>query len=118
MTNVKNISQAIQGVHTKMGTDFLQPGQTKNLNFDKGHFERASELAKAGLLQVEGFEETDEPTSFVEPATAASYEAKHKGGQYWSIFNGDEEVKKGLSKEEAETFNGLDADGKAAYLAA
>lgn len=45
------------------------------------------------------------------------YEAKHCGAGSWSILDGDTEVREKLTKEQAETFNKLDADAKTKWLA-
>lgn len=50
-----------------------------------------------------------------EPATGP--EAKHRGAGSYSIMEGETEIREKLTKEQAETFNGLDADGKAKWLA-
>lgn len=51
------------------------------------------------------------------PEVPAGPVAIHKGGGSWSIMNGEVEVEKGISKEDAESFNGMSAEDKAAYIA-
>lgn len=48
--------------------------------------------------------------------TPKVYEAKHRGAGSWSIMDGDTEVREKLTKEQAETFNKLDAEGRAQWL--
>lgn len=43
--------------------------------------------------------------------------AKHRGGSRFSIMRGTEEVKDGLSKEDAAAFNALSTEDKAEYVA-
>ena len=44
-------------------------------------------------------------------------EAKHRGAGSYSIMDGDTELREKLTKEQAEAFNALDAEGKAKWLA-
>jgi hypothetical protein len=45
-------------------------------------------------------------------------EAKHRGGGRFSIMRGDAEIKDGLSKADADAFNGLSVEEKAEYVLA
>lgn len=49
--------------------------------------------------------------------TPKAYEAKHRGAGSWSIMDGDTEVREKLTKEQAEAFNKLDAEGRAQWVA-
>lgn len=44
-------------------------------------------------------------------------EAVHRGRGVYAIVKGDDVLKEGLSKEDADTFNALSDEGKAAYVA-
>lgn len=44
--------------------------------------------------------------------------ARHVGGRFFAIFDGDEKVKDGLSKADAEAFNELSAEEKLEYISA
>jgi hypothetical protein len=44
--------------------------------------------------------------------------ASHRGGGKWAIMDGETVVAPGLSKDDAEAFNEMSADDKAAYVAA
>lgn len=61
-----------------------------------------------------------EQTKAPEPPKAAEkYEAKHRGGGSYSIVDAaGNEVMEKLSKEDAEAFNGMTAEEKAAYVQA
>lgn len=43
-------------------------------------------------------------------------EAKHRGAGSYSIMEGDTELREKLTKEQADAFNALDAEGKAKWL--
>lgn len=59
-----------------------------------------------------------EKTAITNPAkdAPAPLEAKHRGGGSYSIMRGDEEVVEKLSKADAEAFNAMSDDDKAAYV--
>lgn len=44
-------------------------------------------------------------------------EAKHRGAGSYSIMEGDTEIREKLTKDQAEAFNALDAEGRAKWLA-
>ncbi len=46
----------------------------------------------------------------------SGYEAKHRGGGSYSVMMGDEEVVSGLDKNQAERFNALSDEDKAAQV--
>lgn len=59
------------------------------------------------------------PAKAVEPAPEKAFEAKHKGGGSYSVFNAaGEEVLDKLSKEDAELFNSSGEDAQEVYLKA
>jgi hypothetical protein len=58
------------------------------------------------------FEVTDEPS---EPA-GLELLAKHKGRGVFSIVRGDEDIVEGLTKADADAFNALSDEDKAAYV--
>lgn len=43
--------------------------------------------------------------------------AVHRGARSWSVMDGDQELVEKLTKEEAASFNALEADAKAAFIA-
>lgn len=71
---------------------------------------------EVGVLEMVGAAEDDDrkPPAGGEPDTELL--AKHKGAGKYSIWRGDEEVASGLSKEDAEAFNGMSAEDQAAYV--
>ena len=48
---------------------------------------------------------------------ATGPEAKHRGAGSYSIMDGETELREKLTREQAEAFNALDAEGKAKWLA-
>lgn len=53
------------------------------------------------------------------PAVPSAYEAKHRGGGSYSILDADgKEVVDKLSKADAESFNAMSEDDKAAFVTA
>ena len=122
LPTVKNISPASQTFHTAKGEATLHPGEERNFNLNETQLHRVKLLATAGLLQVAGdaVADADAPErKFVDPADdKAALKTKHKGGGKYSIMRGDEEVKTGLSKDDAETFDDLSDDDKETYVSA
>jgi hypothetical protein len=46
----------------------------------------------------------------------SALQAKHAGGGSWFIFDGDEKIGDAISKEDAEAFNALSDEEKAAFV--
>ncbi|MCT7376808.1 hypothetical protein [Chelativorans salis] len=49
-------------------------------------------------------------------SASAKLKARHRGGGSYSIMRGEEELVEKLSKEDAETFNAMSDEDKAAYV--
>lgn len=99
------------------------PDKTRNLRHDfvKGETTEVNDDAAIRKLrghpffrEVEGAANTTAASS---SASVGDLVAKHRGGGSYSIMRGDEEVKEGLSKADAEAFNGMSDEDKAAYVA-
>ena len=91
-------------------TATLLPGQTQTLDLvDPKHpaIVGMAEAGEIGLKSVKGKADA-EPQ---EP------KAVHRGGGSYTVMGGDVELVSGLSKEEAEAFNALDAAAKTAFVA-
>lgn len=68
----------------------------------------------SGTTAVTGDEKKDDGEK-----SGLKYEAKHKGGPVWAIYEGETIVRDKLAKSDAEEFNKLDtAEGQDAWLAA
>lgn len=102
---VTNNSSALQGVRSSAGVVYIKPGMTRAVEFEPHELERAQ---RRSFLTVE-VEATEQ-----EPEGALV--AKHKGAGKYSIWAGDEEVSSGLSKTDAETFNAMSDEDKAAFV--
>ncbi len=76
-------------------------------------------------FQVQGAKKGDEPEPVKEPEPApvphpvreGEYRAEHRGRGRYSIMRGEEEVRDGLSRDDADAFNALSDDEKTAYVA-
>ena len=66
---------------------------------------------------VDGSVKADKPKANQTGDDEFGLEAVHRGRGSYSIMDGDKEVKAGLSKDEAEAFNALSDDDKAAHVA-
>lgn len=90
------------------------PGQTDDVRgTDEMSDGRIRGLRKAGVL-VEPLTEAEAPKDLT-----PHYEAKHRGGGSYSVLAADgAEVADKLNKAEAETFNAMSADEKAAFIVA
>ena len=78
--------------------------------------------ADIGRFSGNPFFEVSTKTEKQETKTAddddTSLKAVHIAGGRYSIKRGDEELKKGLTKADAEAFNGMSDEDKAEYVAA
>lgn len=63
-------------------------------------------------------EKTDAKTAAKTEDDDTTLKAVHIAGGRYSIKRGDEELKKGLTKADAEAFNGMSDEDKAEYVAA
>lgn len=74
-------------------------------------------------FEVQGAKKGDAPEVASEPAPVpapaapdTSLKAEHRGRGSYSIMRGEEEVKEGLNKADADAFNALSDDEKAEYV--
>lgn len=104
---ITNTQIGPRGLNTIAGPVMLDPGQT----IDAEMSEAEAKVAKAtGWFEFgkAKAEKTFEPTG----ATA-----EHRGGGRYFIMDGDKPVGDAMTKEDAEAFNALSDEDKAAYLA-
>jgi cell division protein FtsB len=137
---ITNISRASQGVHSTRGLVFIEPGETKDIEVAEDHVKRVKASA---FLSLHGMPKSDAGADQSADVIAAkdaeivklkdrvaeleleieelrkptAPEAKHRGAGSYSIMDGESEVREKLSKDQAEAFNKLDAEGKAKWLA-
>lgn len=105
---ITNISQGPRGVNTVSGPVLIEPGQEVEVELSAAE----AKVAKAtGWFDMSGKAKA-EPK--VEPSDAL--EAKHVGGGVWYVMKGDERVSDGMKKEDADAFNALSDEDKAAFL--
>jgi hypothetical protein len=78
----------------------------------------AAELTEAQIeaFARDGVKVTVEGTKNKDDDVVVGPEAKHRGAGSYSIMEGETEIREKLTKEQAEAFNKLDAEGKAKWL--
>lgn len=70
------------------------------------------------VVDEEAKEKGGAKTAIVNPAEAkAPFQAKDKGGGWWAIYDADGKEVKSLRKDDAEIFNALSDEDKAAHVA-
>lgn len=107
---VTNISDGPRGLNTKSGPVVLNPKESRE---DIELSEVEAKIAKGtGWFEMSG------KAAKTEPKSEAGLKARHKGGGAYVIMDGDTEVKAGLSRADADTFNAMSDEDKAAYVAA
>lgn len=98
---ITNQGRAARFAYDKAGGRVLFPaGQTVD-----------ADLSKAELDGLKGY------PGIVGGSAPAEPEARHKGRGSYSVMAGDAEVVEGLTKDEADSFNALDASAKADFVA-
>ena len=109
---ITNTSKAPQGVHTAKGVRFVKPGATVDLDLTpEGH-----KLAKRlKFLDLHGAAPDAKAKAEAEPA----FTTRHKGGGRYVVVDasGGEVEGVAMTKAEAEQFNALSDEDKAAFLA-
>lgn len=105
---ITNISAGPRGVNAVSGPVLIEPDQTVEVEITE---------AEVKVSKGTGWFEFVEDTA-PEPAPVPSYEAKHRGGGSYSVLDAEgKEVLEKLTKEDAEAFNALSAEERAAYVA-
>ncbi len=104
---VTNISKALQGINTKSGRAFIRPGETKEIEFDEAGIKQARRLK--GILDIGAGEVKKNQSGF---------KAEHHGGGRFNVTDGETVHLSGLSKADADAFNQMSPEDKAAYVAA
>lgn len=116
---ITNNSTARQGIRTDAGLTWIAPGETRDVEPSKSGLKQAKRLK---FLKIEGVRaEAKEPKPAAKAAPSdtpadAGLKAVHRGRGSFSIMRGDEEVKEGLSKDDADAFNEMSADDREAYV--
>lgn len=106
---ITNTSRAPQGVHSVDGLVFIEPGRSRVVDVADGYVARVNALS---FLDVK-WAGAGEKAADRQPA----YEAKHRGRGSYSVMDATgAEMVEGLSKEQAEAFNAMSAEDRAAYV--
>lgn len=118
--NIRNVSKALQGVQIGGEIVYIQPGaELKGAELaDETEAKRLARIAdksRAGaLLYVTPAGDGDD-----DEQPNSSFTIKHRGSGHWSVLDGNgEEVITKLTKADAQTFDKMSEEDKAAYVAA
>lgn len=104
---ITNTQVGPRGLNAISGPVMLDPGQSVEVEMS----EVEAEIAKAtGWFEFEEAQAEPEP----EPA---SLKAEHRGGGRYFVMDGDKPVGEAMTKEDAEAFNALSDEDKAAFVA-
>lgn len=114
---ITNISQGPRGVNTTSGAVLIEPGQEVDVELNAAE----AKIAKAtGWFDIEG-----KPKAEAKKAEGGSDDsgangglvAKHSGGGRYFVLDGGEKVSDVMTKDDAEAFNALSDEDKAAFVA-
>lgn len=142
---IKNVSPGPRGFNSVSGPVLLDPGEeteAKVFEREKEHIEATgwfevsgdytanpesavatvAQAAPAANDELEALKrqlaERDAELAKLKGGNSPSYEAKHRGGGSYSVIDSEgKEVLEKLSKEDAEAFNAMSAEDRAAYVA-
>lgn len=103
---ITNISDGPRGVNTDAGPVLIDPKATIEVELSEAEYK---------VSKGTGWFEFDSEPKPVEPAETGPL-AQHRGGGRYFVMDGDSPVGEAMSKEDAEAFNALSADEKAALL--
>jgi hypothetical protein len=103
---ITNTSKGPRGINTKAGQIMLEPGQTVD---DVELADAEAKIAKAtGWFDFSGKAKAE--------ASATALKAEHAGGGAYFIMDGDKKVGESMKKEDADAFNALSDEDKAAFV--
>lgn len=104
---ITNISKGPRGVNGPSGPVLIEAGETAEIDLS----EAEAKIAKATGWFEFGESEPEEP---VEPA---GLKAEHRGGGRYFIMDADKPVGEAMTKDDAEAFNAMSDEDKAAFVA-
>lgn len=104
---ITNIEKGPRGVNTVNGPVLIEPGQTVDVELSD---------VELKVAKATGWFETDRGGKA--KAQESALKAVHYGGGKFNIMRGDEVLATGLSKGDADGFNSMSDDDKAAYVEA
>lgn len=112
---ITNIQKGPRGVNTLAGTVLIEPGQTVEAELSAAEHKVAKATGwfdfegkpRAEPKKAEGEQGGDAPGALI---------AKHSGGGRYFVVDGGEKVSDVMTKEDAEAFNALSDEEKAAFV--
>ena len=103
VTNTSGVEMRVRGIE---GVIAIGPGKTASVRFTEDQLTRARGRS---YLDIEGVAPVEEPP--------VNLTAKHRGAGSYSIMDDTgKEILSGMSKEDAEAFNVMSAEDKAAFV--
>ncbi len=104
---ITNTQVGPRGLNAISGPVMLDPGQSIEVDLSE---------AEAKIAQATGWFEFGEPEP-EKPVEPAGLKAEHRGGGRYFIMDADKPVGEAMTKYDAEAFNALSDEDKAAFVA-
>lgn len=104
---ITNMQPGPRGLNAISGPVMLDPGQSIDVEMSE---------AEAKIAKATGWFEFGKAKS-EKPAEPTGATAEHRGGGRYFIMDGDKPVGDAMTKDDAEAFNAMSDEDKAAYLA-
>lgn len=101
---ITNTQVGPRGLNAISGPVMLDPGQTVDVEMS----EAEAKIAKATGWFEFGKAKAEKPE--------VALEARHVGGGAWFIMDGDNRIGEAMKKDDAEAFNALSDEDKAAFV--
>lgn len=115
MVEITNNSKALQGVQSSGRAVYVRPGTTKTVPLNAVELKMARRLK---FLDIKGEAEAEPDNEGKQGGDAGSYEAREKSPGWFAVFDGEgKQVGSSIREDDANAFNALDAEAKAAKVA-
>lgn len=109
--SIKNTGSVDKAFKVRGGHQILAAGKEGEVTMP-----RPLDHEQIDALARDGVKVTKKGSTKTVDEAPAGPQAVHRGAGSYSILDGDKELVEKLSKEEADSFNKLDADAKAAFI--
>jgi hypothetical protein len=101
---ITNTQVGPRGLNAISGPVMIDPGQSVEVEMSE---------AEAAIAEATGWFEFGKAEVATDPAGLT---AKHVGGGAWFIMDGDERIGESMKKDDAEAFNAMSDEDKAAFV--